>query len=266
MLLAVLLLLSVALLTLYFREPDDGPVHRVQDGVLRVVAPLQYGSARAIKPFRDAWNWTGDLFTARSENERLRKELRDLRAATAQEIATQQENEELRSLLRMQRKKIFPGDCELVTARVIARSTAAWYSTITVDVGASQGVERYDAVVNGDGLLGRVSRVTPQAAQVTLITDQQSYVDAMVLGSGAEGIVAGSVTGDLTAQYVDKSENVKVGQWVVTSGRQGSVYVRGIPIGVVESVARQDVELYQSVAVRPFADFRQLDLVTVVCR
>ena len=65
---------------------------------------------------------------------------------------------------------------------------------------------------------------------------------------------------------MDKSEKVKVGQDVVTSGRNGSVFVRGIPIGVVESVGTQEVELYQSIAIKPFVDFRKLDIVQVVTR
>jgi rod shape-determining protein MreC len=154
----------------------------------------------------------------------------------------------------------------LVTARVIARSTTAWYSTVTIDVGADDGIKRYDAVVNGEGLVGRVSRVTPQASQVMLITDQQSYIDALVVPGDAQGIIAGSVTGDLTLQYVDKKEEIEAGQYVTTSGLQGSLFVRGIPIGVVETVAVQDVDLYQSVTVRPFADFHTLDIVRVVCR
>ena len=88
----------------------------------------------------------------------------------------------------------------------------------------------------------------------------------MVQPGGAQGIVAGSVTGDVTLQYVDKNERVKVGQYVVTSGRKGSVFVRGIPIGQIESVGSQEVELYQSISVRPFVDFRKLDLVQVVVR
>ncbi len=112
--------------------------------------------------------------------------------------------------------------------------------------------------------MGRVTKVEPGASQVTLITDQQSYVDAMVVPGGAQGIVAGSVTGDLTMQYVDRNERVKVGQYVVTSGSAGSIFVRGIPIGRIESVGLQEVELYQSISVRPFVDFRKLDIVQVV--
>ena len=263
---AVLLLLCVAMLTLYFRESDSGLVHGTQSVVLRVVAPLQNGTARATKPFRDAWNWTGDLFSAKSENAQLRKELEQLRAGVAKELTTQDENAQLRALVALKNDNIFPGNAQLVTARVVARSTTAWYSTVTIDVGTGSGVEVYDPVVNGAGLVGRVTKVDANAAQVTLITDQQSFVDAMVQPGGAQGILSGSVTGDVTLQYVDKNERVKVGQYVVTSGRQGSVFVRGIPVGQIESVGSQDVELYQSISLDPFVDFRKLDLVQVVVR
>jgi rod shape-determining protein MreC len=263
---AILLLLCVAMLTLYFRESDSGFVHGAQGVVLRVVAPLQNGTARATKPFRDAWNWTGDLFSAKSENAKLQKELEQLRAGVAQELTTQDENAQMRALLALQSSGIYPTGVRLVTARVVARSTTAWYSTVTINAGSGSGVEVYDPVVNGAGLVGRVTKVDANAAQVTLITDQQSFVDAMVQPGGAQGIISGSVTGDVTLQYLDKNERVKVGQYVVTSGRQSSVFVRGIPIGQIESVGSQEVELYQSISLRPFVDFRKLDLVQVVVR
>ena len=264
---AVLLLLCVAMLTLYFRESDSGAVHAVQGGVLRVVAPLQNGTARATKPFRDAWNWTGDLFGAKSENAKLQKELEQLRAGLARELTTQDENDQMRLMLDMQRDQIYPDGVRLVTARVVAHSSTAWYSsTVTIDVGSGSGVQVYDPVVNGAGLVGRVAQTYATTSQVTLITDQQSFVDAMVQPDGAQGIVSGSVTGDVTLEYVDKNERLEVGQYVVTSGRLGSIFVRGIPIGQIASIGVQDVELYQSIALDPFVDFRKLDLVQVVTR
>ena len=265
---AVLLLLSVGLLTLYFREAEGGPVHRAQDRGLTVLAPLQTGTARAIQPLRDGWNWIGDLFQAKSENARLKKEVVALRAGAAGAQATQAENDQLRDLIgmRQQVSSIYPKGLRFVTARVIARSTTAWYSTVTVDAGSAQGVKEYDAVVSGQGLVGRVTSVTTDEAEVTLITDQSSYVNAMVLPERAQGLLAGSVTGDLSMQYVDKSAKVEQGQFVVTSGMKRSIFIPGIPIGTVESVAQQEVELYQSVSVRPFVDFHTLDLVMVVER
>ena len=126
---AVLLLLSVALLTAYFRESDSGVAHSVQGAVLTVVSPLQSGTATVTKPFRDAWNWVGDLFSAKSENKALKKEVQQLRAGLAQELTTQSENDQLRAMLQFQEDQVFPKGVTLVTARVMARSTSAWYST-----------------------------------------------------------------------------------------------------------------------------------------
>jgi rod shape-determining protein MreC len=265
---AVLLLLSVGLLTLYFREAEGGVVHRAQDRGLSVLAPLQTGTARAIQPFRDGWNWVGDLFRAKSENAHLKQEVDALRAGVAEAQATQAENDQLRALLQMRQQvsSIYPKDLRFVAARVIARSTTVWYSTVTIDAGSGDGVRDFDAVVNGQGLVGRVTSVTADAAEVTLITDQSSFVDAVVLPDRSRGLLAGSVTGDLSLQYVDKSAKVEEGQFVVTSGMRSSVFIPGIPIGTVESVAQQEVELYQSVLVRPFVDFHALDLVMVVER
>ncbi len=261
---AVLLLLSVGLLTLSFREANAGESEGLQGAVLQVVAPLQEGTAIATRPFRNGWNWTAGLFRANSENAELRKEVEQLRAGLANELATQAENEELRAIVGLHDREIFPKGVELVTGRVVARSTTAWYSTVTIDVGSDESVEVYDAVVNGSGLVGRVTSVAGDASQVTLISDQQSYADAVVMPGGAQGIVNGSVTGDLTLGYVDKSERVKVGQYVETSGRNSSIFVRGIPIGVVESVSSQEVELYQNISIKPFVDFRKLNIVQVV--
>jgi rod shape-determining protein MreC len=267
---AVLLLLSVALLTAYFRESDSGVAHRVQSGVMTVVSPLQSGTATVTKPFRDAWNWVGDLFTAKSQNKALKKEVEQLRAGVAQQLTVQAENDQLRALLDFRKDHVFPKDVTLVTARVIDRSTSAWYSTATINAGSTDGVSVNDPVVNGQGLVGRVTKVTLNASQVMLVTDQDSSVDAMIVpgteAGSAQGIVGGSVTSDVTLDYVDKSEKISVGQDVVTSGRNGSIFVKGIPIGTVESVGSQEVELYQSIAVKPFVDFRKLDIVAVLTR
>jgi rod shape-determining protein MreC len=265
---AVLLLLSVALLTAYFRESNSGVAHSVQSGVMTVVSPVQSGAATITKPFRDAWNWIGDLFTSKSQNKALKKEVQELRAAVAQELTTQNDNTQLRSLLDFKNSEVFPKGAHMVPARVIDRTTSAWYQTATINAGSSNGVAVNDAVVNGQGLVGRVTVVTLNASQVMLVTDQESRIDAEIEPgagqSGAQGIVGGSVTGDVTLDYVDKSEKVKVGQFVVTSGLNGSIFDKGILIGRVASVGSQEVELYQSIAVKPSVDFRNLDIVAVI--
>jgi rod shape-determining protein MreC len=270
LLVAGLVILSLAVFTLFFREQAGGALHGAQKVGASIMQPLESGVAKVIKPFRDAWNWVGGLFSTRSENKRLRSELDALRKATTNQLEMQQENAQLRGLLKITKDPLYPSGVTFVPARVIARSTDVWYSTVTINAGSSQGVALYDAVVNPAGLVGRVTEVTSNGAEVTLITDQSSWVDAEVLPGGTQGptqgSVHGSVTGDVSMEYVDKTAALKVGQIVATSGLNNSIFVRGIPIGVVENVGRQAVEIYQTVTVKPFVDVRQLDFVMVVHR
>lgn len=266
LLVAGLVILSLAVFTLFFREQAGGALHGAQKAGASVLQPLESGVSKVIKPFRDAWNWVGGLFSARSENKRLRTELDGLRKVTTNQLEIQQENAQLRGLLKITKDPVYPSGVTFVPARVIARSTDVWYSTVTINAGSSQGVAVYDAVVNPSGLVGRVTEVGSNTAEVTLITDQSSWVDAEVLPGGAQGSAHGSVTGDISLEYVDKTASLKVGQIVATSGLNKSIFIRGIPIGVVENVGKQDVEVYQTVTVKPFVNARQLDYVMVVHR
>lgn len=267
LLVAALLVLSLAMLTLYFRESEGGPAHRVQRAGLRLLAPLQSGASTVVAPFQDAWNWVGDLFTAQSENTRLRQEVAKLQALTARQLKQLREYQELQSLqiVMEDEDRVFPQGVEFIPARVIARSTEAWYSTVTINAGSGDGVAMYDPVVNEQrGLVGRVTAVSSGAAQVTLLTDQKSAVGAEILPNEARGVVAGSITGDMTMDLVDRSEKIERGQIIVTSGASKTLRVRGIPIGVVDDVGKQAVELYQSVAIKPLVDFKKLEWVLVV--
>lgn len=267
LLVAALLVLSLAMLTLYFRESEGGPVHRVQQAGLKLLAPLQSGTSTIVSPFQDAWNWFGDLFTAQSENKRLRAEVAKLQALTARQLKQLRENQRLQSIqLRIEDEdKLFPDGVELIPARIIGRSTEAWYSTVTVNAGTDKGIAMYDPVTDEFGhLAGRVTAVSSGAAQVTLLTDQKSAVGAEILPNEARGVVAGSMTGDVTMDFVDRAEKIERGQIVVTSGASRTLRVRGIPIGVVDDVGKQAVELYQSISIKPLVDFRKLEWVMVV--
>jgi rod shape-determining protein MreC len=266
LLVAGLIVLSLAVFTLFFREQAGGFLHGVQGAGATVMQPLESGVSKVVKPFRDAWNWVGGLFSARGQSERLQAEVNNLRRLTARDLELESENQQLRALLGVTKDPIYPQGIRFITARVIARSTDVWYSTVTINAGRSDGVALNDAVVNSQGLVGRVTSVGPDSSEVTLITDQSSYVDAEVEPGGAQGLAAGSVTGDMTLQYVDKTASVKPGQEVVTSGLNQSIFIRGIPIGVVQNVGSQDVETYLHVTIQPFVDVRRLDYVLVAHR
>jgi rod shape-determining protein MreC len=159
-----------------------------------------------------------------------------------------------------------------VTAGVIARSPTDWYSSVKIDKGSSDGIRQDQPVIASDGLAGKVTAVTSGTAEVTLVTDSSSAVSAQVMPAGATGIVRPEVgnPNDLLLDFVQKGKKVTKGATVVTSGftssRLESLFPRGIPIGRVTKVDVEEIELYQRVHVRPFADLRGLDFVQVLTR
>jgi rod shape-determining protein MreC len=268
--LALFVGLSIVLLSAYFGEGPSGMLHGVQKGAQEVLSPIESGASKVFKPFRDLFNWVGDAFNATDENKKLKKELAKTRTDLAQARDAQRENEQLRAMVDLRKEPTFPDGYNPVTARVIARSPTDWTSTVQINKGTDDGVNEDDAVITGDGLVGKISQASGGSATVQLITDGESNVSAMAVPDGTSGVVRTPVgdPDDLQLDFVRQVNNVKKGQTVVTSGfrsgRLQSLFPRGIPIGSVRNVDRDELETYQRVHVDPFADFRRLDLVQVL--
>ena len=267
--LAVLVALSIVMLTGYFGESTGGPLHRFQSGVQTILSPIEDGASRAFKPVRDLFGWFGDVFDAKGENKTLKKQLADTRAQLAQSQTLSRDDAQLRKLVQLNQSPGFPST-RRVTGRVIWKSPTAWYATLEIDVGSSDGVRVDQPVITGDGLVGKVTQVTGGTAIVTLITDSDSSVSAQVEPDGANGIVQPQVgdPGRMQLKFIQKGHPVKQGATVVTSGfssgKLTSIFPRGIPIGEVTKVKSDELELYRQVEIRPFADFRRIDYVQVL--
>jgi rod shape-determining protein MreC len=269
--LGLLVALSLILLTAYFGESAGGGLHALQRGVLQVLGPIQEGANRALKPFRDLAGWFGDTLHARSQRDQLRKQVRTLRAQAIGGQSAVRENVQLKGLLGLDRSASLT-QYRPVTARVIGRSPTVWYQTINVDRGSGSGVRVDQPVVDGDGLVGKVTSVTGGVAQVTLLTDHTSGVSAKVADTGVNGIVQPAVGNptDLLLDFVSSKNRVVKGEAIVTAGsrsnRLESLFPPGIPIGSVTRVDAQEVQLYQRVHVTPYADLRSLDFVQILTR
>jgi rod shape-determining protein MreC len=269
--LGLLVALSLILLTAYFGESAGGGLHALQRGVLQVLAPIQEGANRALKPFRDLAGWFGDTLHARSQRDKLRKQVRSLRAQAIGGQSAVRENVDLKNMLGLDKSANLTS-LRPVTARVIGRSPTVWYQTLNVDRGSSSGVRVDQPVVDGDGLVGKVTSVTGSVAQVTLITDHTSGVSAKVADTGVNGIVQPAVgnPNDLLLDFVSSKNRVVKGEAIVTAGSSSnkleSLFPPGIPIGSVTTVDSQEVNLYQRVHVTPYADLRKLDFVQILRR
>jgi len=278
--LAVCVALSIAILTAYFGESGGGFFHAFQRGAQEAFAPIETGASRALKPIRDLFGWAGDTVDAKDQNEELRKEVARLRSQLARSQTAERDVAQLKGLVGLQKEEGFPQGTEPVTARVIARSPTVWYSKIKIDKGSSDGVKLDQPVIasSGDiedeagGLAGKVTSVTGGNAEVTLITDASVGVGAQVMPAGASGVVRPEVGDprDLLLDFVEGGRRVTENTTVVTSGfktsRGESLFPRGIPIGRVTQADLDEVEIYQRVHIRPFADLKQIDIVQVLTK
>jgi rod shape-determining protein MreC len=267
--LGLLVLLALALITVSFRESEDGPLHDAQGAVAGALQPLEVAVERVARPFRDAYGWTKDLFSARSENERLRAENELLEQQVIQNESALQQSVVLKQLLDYREGPSFPADYDGVAAEVIARPTSAFEQEIVVTAGSADGVEVNAAVVTGDGFVGTVTKVTEDAARVRLLTDESSAVSAVDLRTRASGVVLHGQSGNsLVLDRVHKKEFVHVGDEIVTAGwRSGglaSLYPKGIPIGRVSFVGGLSSDLWKQVLVVSDVDFSALDSVLVL--
>jgi rod shape-determining protein MreC len=273
--LAVLLAAAIVCITIDFRQPDGGPVDRLQRLAIAAFGPLQRGASAVVRPVADLAAMPGELGGLRDDNRRLEAEVARLRAQERTYADVLGENRRLRGALSMARRC----GCRTVGATVVAGSGSNFQLSVTVDAGSRQGVARDMAVVDADGLVGRVTQVTADYATVLLVTDPASGV-AATLAPGpahgkagrrasarrkASGIVKGSGEQLLSFQPVRAGTPVRRGDPVLTQSYQGGVFPAGLPIGVVERVDPAGAaSLVPRVAVRPYAALGTLDVVAVV--
>ena len=273
---AALVITCLAIFTGYFRESTDGPLHGAQAATASVVAPVQEVATRAVRPFRDAWGWANGLKDARDRAAALETEVEGLRGLAADNAVRDQRLAELESLLGVESvvdPRTGAGGYGLATGLVQTRSITDWYRSARISVGSSDGVVRNAPVVAGTGrgaaLVGVVTAVSPNTADVAFITDGRTEVGATIPAAGhPPGLVQSTSPGQLRLTGVPRSAPVRLNQDVVTSGFKVknllSIYPPGLPIGRVSSLGRQEVDVQQTVQVTPYLDPRNLSYLTVL--
>jgi len=264
----VLVLGALTLLTIAFRSPTAGALHDIQSAGSSALRPFQIAATRVAQPFRDAYDYVDGLTKAKSENQKLKKQLSEYRAAQIAERAQAAKVPALEKLLHYEQGPRFPNDFRAVNADVISFPSGPFAHTLTIEAGTSSGVRVGTPVVSGDGLVGIVTNASPDTSIVTLLNDPQTYVTARDLNRGVHGIVHTGPGGTLILDQVAKQLLVKPGDQIVTDGtRNGQypdLYPYGIPIGRVSNVGVSDTAAFLQVQVQPFADLGSLDSVAAL--
>lgn len=227
--------------------------------VVGITSPVQKVVGGISGRIDNVWRGYFYLVGTQKENEDLKRELQELKLQLHRYREADLANQRLRALLNF-KKSIATS---LLPAELVAFDPSGWFQTILIDKGSSDGVAQDMAVVSADGLMGRVIGVSSHYAKVLLILDANSAVDALIQRSRVRGVLVGLGRDLCLLKYVQRNEDVQVGDQVISSG-MGGVFPKGLLLGTVQEVVRGNSGLFQRVEVEPAANFNRLEEVMVV--
>lgn len=258
----LLVAIAFALITVDIRGGDQSPLNSARGAAAAVFGPVEDGVASAVNPMGDAIQAVRDsgshhdrLAVLQKQNELLKEELgsKDVNRNRAQELD---------KLLKV----ASAGQYGIKGAQVIAIGAAQNFSwTITIDAGGQDGIRRDMTVLNGDGLVGRVTTVSATTSTVLLACDPDFTVGTRMEGSMELGFGTGQGDRAMKVQLLDGNADVHIGDRMVTFGSVGDKpFVPGVPIGRIVKIDPGAGGLTRTVEVRPFVGFSRLDVVGVV--
>ena len=251
-----LILLAVGLLMLAL----GGYLSPILNRVLEPVYSAQGWLFSRFQSAQDFFNSSSDLARLRLENAQLQEENTNLQT---QIIALQQqvsEVEQLSALLDFARAR---PDNSYQAAAIIGVDPSPFLQYVMINRGSDDGIRRGMPVVAQQGLVGRVSQVTANAARVQLITDPDAEASVHVQPSDIDGILVGSITSDLFINLIPQDAEVRAGDLVLSSGLGGN-FPPNILIGQVSSIRQDASALFQTASVQPVVDFSRLEIVLVI--
>ncbi|MEV4949329.1 rod shape-determining protein MreC [Streptomyces sp. NPDC053755] len=262
LLLVLLIAIAFALITVDIRGGQESPVDGARQAAAAVFGPVENGVAAAVDPIGNAIGAVRDSGERHTRIAALERENAALKAKLGSDDRNRSRVRELDTML----KTAGAGQYGIKGAQVIAIGSAQGFSwTVTIDAGANDGIMRDMTVLNGAGLVGRVTTVGPSTATVLLASDPDFTVGTRMEKTDELGFATGQGNGPLLVQLLNGKAKVKPGDRMVTFGSHGSrPFVPGVPVGEVVRVDPPGGGLTRNVYVRPYVGFTKLDIVGVV--
>jgi len=261
--LAILTVLCIGLMIVSFATDAVSLVLSSVAGY--TIIPFQNGLTEIGTGFNKRMDDLKEVRTVLSENEALKEQVAQLEQKNNELTADRYELSRLRELFELNMEY---ADYDKIGARVTGKDPGNWYSVFVVDKGTSDGVKVDMNVISGSGLVGIVTKVGPNWAQVRSIIDDTSNVSGMVLSTADNLMVMGNLQsmnkGDIEfSQLSDGDNNVVVGDKVVTSDISDR-YLPGITIGYISEIKTDPNNLTKSGKITPMVDFEHLDVVLII--
>ncbi|MEV7974852.1 rod shape-determining protein MreC [Streptomyces sp. NPDC086519] len=262
LLLVLLIAIAFALITVDIRGGRNSPVDGARQAAAAVFGPIENGMSTVVDPVGNAVSAVRDSGERHDRLARLEKENATLKAKLGSGDRNRSRLAQLDKMLNIAAE----GQYGIKGAQVIAIGSAQGFSwTITIDVGYNDGIKRDMTVLNGDGLVGRVTTVGPDASTVLLANDPDFTVGTRMEGSDELGFASGQGDRPLRVELLNGKAEVKKGDRIVTFGSQNDKpFVPGVPVGTVTGVDPSNGGLTRTLYVTPFVSFTKLDVVGVV--
>jgi rod shape-determining protein MreC len=258
----LLVVIAFALITVDIRGGEDSPLDRPRQAAQSVFGPVEDSVSGVVNPVGNAVDAVRDSSGRNSTISRLQRENEALKQQLGSKDVTRNRAQELDRLL----KTAGQGQYAIKGAQIIAIGAAQGFSwTVTIDAGSKDGIARDMTVLNGDGLVGRVTTVGPSTSTVLLANDPDFTVGTRLEGSMELGFATGQGNQPMRVQLLNGKAQVHKGDRLVTFGSQaGKPFVPGVPVGRIVSVDPSGGSLTKTVQVQPFVGFTRLDIVGVV--
>ncbi|MFE6164278.1 rod shape-determining protein MreC [Streptomyces sp. NPDC056486] len=262
LLLVLLIAIAFALITVDIRGGEDSPVDGARQAAATVFGPVEDGVSSAVDPIGNA---VGAVRDSGDRHDRI-AELTRQNAALKAKLGSDDRNRSRVRQLDSMLKSAGAGQYGIKGAEVIGIGAAQGFSwTVTIDAGANDGLKRDMTVLNGDGLVGRVTTVGPSTATVLLANDPDFTVGTRMEKTDELGFATGQGDRPLSVQMLNGKAKVKKGDRLVTFGSQADKpFVPGVPVGQVVRVDPSGGDLTRNIYIKPYVGFTKLDIVGVV--
>ncbi|HZX21079.1 MAG TPA: rod shape-determining protein MreC [Clostridia bacterium] len=261
MIVAIVAIILIVIIGVTAKQRENITV--MEKWIGNIITPIQNVANRGINRIKGGIDSIADMAGLRVENENLRKEIESLRQEVSKLNMTRSELEELRDLKYALNHINDDNEHNIISASIIGKSPSNWFNVFTIDAGENKGVKKDSIILNSDGLVGKVYEVGGNWSKVISIIDNSSSVSFQIMrDSNLQGIVTGSITGEINGYLFDPLADIIIGDKIVTSGL--GTYPKGIIIGEIIEIDKSGDHLLKTIKVEPAVNFRRITKVIIM--
>ncbi len=243
----------ISILLIFLETIDAKPLNRVRSFIKDVVYRSAVVASYPTKIFSGSYNLFQDHFTLYNNYKELKKENEELKSKNSKTDFLELENSQLRKLINEQ----VESKSNLVSGRVMLDEQSPYLNSFVINIGTNKAIKNGMAVLDGKNFIGRIVDVNYFSSRILLVTDLNSKIPVISEPSGNHAILSGHGDSQPTLEYLSENHQIKNGDKVYTSGKEG-IFSPGIPVGEVNFNREED-----KLEVKLYSDLNEITFVNI---